>query len=206
MSNIDQELLNCFCDEASDLLVKWESICIKIEKATEEEKKPIYDELFRAAHNLKGSSRAVGLDAFGDFVHKIEDGISLLKSGESIANQEVIAALFAAQSMLMEWITSYKSGEEFKKDYKVFIIDYTSKFKGGQAPATQQQSPVKEEVKEQSFTPPTPPPQAQTFTKPTVSEKEKKQSPVKSNPDETVRVAARKLDQILEMVGELSIH
>ena len=88
-----------------------------MEKASDEEKKPIYDELFRSAHNLKCSSRAVGLDAFGDFVHKIEDGISLLKSGESKAHQEVIAALFAAQSMLMEWITSYKTGEEFKKDY-----------------------------------------------------------------------------------------
>ncbi len=209
MSEIDQELLNCFCDEASDLLVKWEGICIKMEKASDEEKKPIFDELFRAAHNLKGSSRAVGLDAFGDFVHKIEDGISLLKSGESKATPDVIAALFSAQSMLLEWITSYKSGQEFSKDYKAFIVEYSAKFKGEKTTTkTEPQAPKVEAISESA------PkddhkveqPKVVATPKQATQEKTTKQAQPKSNPDETVRVAARKLDQILEMVGELSIH
>ena len=72
---IDQELLICFLDEALDSLSQWERACLDLETLPAPE---VYQTLFRAAHNLKGASRTVGLEQFGAFVHCVEDLIKLL--------------------------------------------------------------------------------------------------------------------------------
>ena len=64
MSEIEDRFLNIFLDEAQDLLETWEKACLQIDR---EPSKEGFVELFRVAHNLKGSSASVGLSKFSSF-------------------------------------------------------------------------------------------------------------------------------------------
>ena len=66
MSEFDEELIKSFLEEASDLLGQWEGLCLKLEKEVTSD---TLNALFRIAHNIKGSSRAVGLSEVGKFIH-----------------------------------------------------------------------------------------------------------------------------------------
>ncbi|MCX6119801.1 MAG: chemotaxis protein CheA [Proteobacteria bacterium] len=123
---IDAEFLAMFLDEATELLEQWESSCLKLEQNPKPE---IINELFRAAHNLKGSARSVGLDTFGAFVHKIEDFISLMKNNEIIVDSDSVALTLESQKHLLDWINELKSNSDAVKDLPDFLgqLDHCAK-------------------------------------------------------------------------------
>ena len=82
-----KEFILTFIEEAKDTLELWEKTCLELEKNPNPES---IKNLFRFAHNLKGSSRSVNLNAFGTFIHKIEDLITLLRD-EKIPNKPLTA-------------------------------------------------------------------------------------------------------------------
>ncbi len=58
LHRMSQELVEVFLEEAQDLLVTWERCVLELQKKSDIDR---WNELFRAAHNLKGSSQSVGL-------------------------------------------------------------------------------------------------------------------------------------------------
>jgi two-component system chemotaxis sensor kinase CheA len=208
---MDLELLSCFCDEAQDLLVRWEGLCLEMSKNHQPAQ---FDELFRLAHNLKGSSRVVGLESFGNLVHRVEDGITVLKKGQIQISATIIQKLLKAQELLLNWITELKKDPNYEVEYQHFLEGYADVFLAHhQGTSTEtvvpsmpvQESPVAvvEEVHPEPAAPVEAPvavaAQKRNPTPRTVEEK-------KINLDETVRVSARKIEQLLEIMGELSIH
>lgn len=186
---LDLELVNCFVEEATDLLATWEGVCLKLEKgATADD----LNSLFRCAHNLKGSSRSVGLEAFGAFVHKIEDGISILKEDPSRVTKPVLLLLLKAQAMLLQWIGEVRTNPTFALSYESFVAEYQEGLSGSAPAEATESKPNSDQAHAQSSSP--------------VVEKKPTTQATNGIPDETLRVSAKKLDQILEMVGELSIH
>jgi two-component system, chemotaxis family, sensor kinase CheA len=107
---IDQDFLAIFLDEAVEILERWEASCLELEKQSSTE---TLNALFRSAHNIKGSSRSVGLEAFGAFVHKVEDLITKLKNNELNVSSEIISVLFDAQKILADWIEKLRETQEF---------------------------------------------------------------------------------------------
>jgi two-component system chemotaxis sensor kinase CheA len=107
---IDNEILMFFLDEATDNLTTWEKECFSLERKTGSTD---YDAIFRCAHNLKGSSKSVGLMAFGDIVHKIEDVISYARKNKIPYEANLGKFLFDAQSFLLDWINQLKNDNSF---------------------------------------------------------------------------------------------
>ena len=211
---MDLELLSCFCDEAQDLLVRWEGLCLEMSKNPSPAQ---FDELFRLAHNLKGSSRVVGLESFGNLVHRVEDGITDLKKGQVSLSPTIIKQLFKAQEILSSWIGELKKDPTHEVEFQYFLEGYADAFLSQQvdSPAMQQPPPasapyalvtpaapavaVAPAVTESSATTQAEVAFSHGVPRPEVQEK-------KVNIDETVRVSARKIEQLLEIMGELSIH
>ena len=106
---IDTEFISIFLDEATDTLDKFERACLDLETNPGHE---TYDEMFRAAHNLKGASRAIGLEAFGEFVHRLEDLIQLVIEGALELSPELIATFLEAQVLLQKWVTGLRTNPE----------------------------------------------------------------------------------------------
>ena len=100
-SEIDLELLTCFIDETIDSLEMWERCCFDLESRGSAPE--ILSALFRAAHNIKGASRAVGLESFGAFVHSVEDVIQAIQKSSIKVDPFTVGFLLKAQAVLTDW-------------------------------------------------------------------------------------------------------
>lgn len=101
MSELDNEFLDIFLDEAEDLLETWEQACNALAKSPSKDR---IDELFRVAHNLKGSSASVGLVEFSNFVHKVEDCITLVKNDDYPVNDNFLSIISDCLEVYTGWI------------------------------------------------------------------------------------------------------
>ena len=110
------QFLQVFLDEAAEMLERWEAACLELERSVSDE---TIDALFRQAHNLKGSSRSVGLEAYGAFVHLVEDVITLVKSRKLPCTPELIGLLLECQSTLMAWTEGLRDNPEHQVDTAV---------------------------------------------------------------------------------------
>ena len=222
MENIDNELLLAYCDEATDLLINWESVCLELNKNITNE---LYQELFRIAHNMKGGSRAVGLTEYGNLVHHVEDGITLLRDGKVSATSKIISALLEAQNILLDWTTQLKTNSSYNVDFKEFIARYESLFKEDNTVANEPKdelaaldfsAPIdfdnlelgdkKPELIAAEKAPENSKVQEEKVVTPAANKKKPAGAARNSNANETIRISAQKLDQLLQAIGELSIH
>lgn len=230
---IDQELLNCFIGEATDSLSEWERVCLTIDDSASKE---TFDSLFRVAHNIKGASRAVGLEEFGTFVHEVEDIINFLRRDEYPMFPGIASVLLESQSILMEWLEGLKQDPKFVPELsavrkKLTLLRVPS---GGHDHATPAQAGHKNDAPAASKGPvdeleaifmaaqadaqkAAEPPKEEVSAlvetpkeaakPPTVAPKKDAKSQAAINrADETIRVAASKLDELIQLIGELSIH
>ncbi len=91
MDDFELELKQGFLEEAGDLLTKAEEAFLGLEQ--DKGNTSILDEIFRIAHNLKGTSKAVGFDQMSELVHIAEDLILKIKDG-SVELTDGIVTIF----------------------------------------------------------------------------------------------------------------
>src|SRR5689334_5828579 len=92
MMNEDMsQFLGVFLDEATEQLEMLERDILKLEQ---EPSQKLLQEIFRAAHTLKGSSRAMGYTAMGELTHAMEDVFDRMRHEELGVSSELINALF----------------------------------------------------------------------------------------------------------------
>ena len=224
MSNeIDLELLTCFIDETVDSLILWERCCFDLEsKGASPE---TLNALFRAAHNIKGASRAVGMLGYGEFVHKVEDVIQALQKGHIRPDAEIVTFLLQAQATLLDWAEKLRDNQEYSPETQE-LVSRSLKLLGKRESLPEQRpaSPKSVETESETIS------SAEELDKliaemqlqmvaeeaktiPTIATKSEPQpkliateeAPTPKS-DETIRVAASKLDDLIQSIGELSIH
>lgn len=200
---IDKEFLSIFLDEAEEMLGVWEQCCLKIERS------PSINDLnalFRSAHNLKGSSRSVGLEQVGGFIHTAEDLITRLQKQEIKVTPEHIAALLEAQKCLSEWITELRTNSSYIHEYqkigaKIQALTTLGKEAipqgGGSAFGLFDEEPQVTQGTLQKKDAPSPGSEgAEGATSPSSL----------SKVDSSIRVALDKIDQLIRISGELVIQ
>ena len=79
MDSFEQELKAGFLEEATQLLTEAEQCFLLLESNPGDI--TTLEKIFRIAHNIKGSSKAVGFDALGAFTHEFESFMLKCKSG-----------------------------------------------------------------------------------------------------------------------------
>lgn len=88
-----REYIALFLEEAAEQINVLEQDILQLEESPSEE---ILNEIFRAAHTLKGSSRAMGFTAMGELTHAMEDVFDALRKGEIDVDTEMVNRLFEA--------------------------------------------------------------------------------------------------------------
>ncbi len=101
MPDIASELVQEFAEEARELLADWERCVLDLDRGTDP---AAIEKLSRIAHNLKGTSHAIGLKPYGDFLHKVEDLIALLQSKKITLSGSNLELLLSTQNVLLTWI------------------------------------------------------------------------------------------------------
>lgn len=107
MDEFEQELKIDFLDEAQELLASTEQAFLRLE--ADRSDPSLMDEIFRFAHNLKGTSRAVGFGVVAEFTHELENLILKIKQGEVNVTDEVVTILLSANDQIAIMIEELKS-------------------------------------------------------------------------------------------------
>ena len=114
MDDFEKELKVGFLDEAAQLLADAEQCFLQLE--SEKQDGEILDKIFRLAHNLKGSAKAVGFESMGAFAHVFESFLLKMKTGEIPKISVVINLMLRCNDHLNEMVTTLKADMEAMVD------------------------------------------------------------------------------------------
>lgn len=106
MDRFEQEIKAEFVEEASRLLVEAEQCFLLLESNPQDT--ATLGNLFRIAHNIKGSSKAAGFDALGAFTHALESFMLQCKSGQIPILPGTISLLLKCNDHIRQYIDVLK--------------------------------------------------------------------------------------------------
>ncbi len=113
--NVDTtEYLGVFIDESNEHLEVLYNQLLALEKNPNEKK--IIEEIFRAAHTLKGMSATMGFSDLANLTHKLENVFDAIKYEKVTVNVEMMDILFAAVDHLNEMVEDISSGGDGTRD------------------------------------------------------------------------------------------
>ena len=145
MDDFEREIKVCFLDEAGQSLSDTEQCFLALEANPKDADN--LNLIFRLAHNLKGSSKAVGFDEMGHFTHEFETFILKIKNNEMEATGDIVSFLLRCNDFLKNMVDGYKADLEAKFDTQSLISEMLQ-LQSGQAAA-----PVAEPVPEEAPAP-----------------------------------------------------
>ncbi len=170
----NEELLKDFFAEAEQQVETLESNVLVIEN--DPTNHDAIDEIFRAAHTLKGGSATVEMNELSSFTHKVEDVLDEIRSDRLAVTEPVVDVLLSSIDVIKAMMEARRNGEVYSEDVteienklKSYIPEKGDKKNGHKPPAgTGPSIPVHEEkaAPAQSSTNPSP------FVYPELSESE----------------------------------
>jgi two-component system, chemotaxis family, sensor kinase CheA len=105
-----KEIVDEFMIEADEIIAKLDEDMVKLEKNSADLN--LLNEIFRAAHTIKGTSGFLGLDKVSELTHKMEDVLNKLRKGELKTNPVIIDALLQAIDTLKLLLEDLRSGKD----------------------------------------------------------------------------------------------
>lgn len=110
----NEELLKDFFSEAEQQVEKLESNILVIENDPGNHE--AIDEIFRAAHTLKGGSATVEMTELSSFTHVVEDLLDELRSGTIGVSEPVIDVLLSAIDIIKAMLDARSNGSIYQED------------------------------------------------------------------------------------------
>jgi two-component system chemotaxis sensor kinase CheA len=231
----DQELLEGFLAETTELLEKLDDDLIALEKSSDDPE--LMNRIFRSIHTVKGASSFLGFDLLVRVTHKTEDVLNRLRKGEITLSSETMDVILEATDLVKTLVSDIKAGEIVDREIET-TVNKLIPFLSDQPPVQQQttQSATAPAPPESAAEPavhgtpaadqaasttdstpePEPPPSAAMPPAPIrpAPEASKKTAPPKTNEkgsddlsdNTTVRVDVKRLDDLMNQVGELVLE
>lgn len=115
MDDFEKELKLGFLDEAMQSMADAEQCFLSLENNPDDVEN--LNKIFRLAHNLKGSSKAVGFSELGAFTHEFETFILKVKNKDLEMSSGVIDLLLRANDFVLVMINGLKDNMEAKFEF-----------------------------------------------------------------------------------------
>lgn len=242
----DQELLDGFLAETTELLEKLDDDLITLEKASGDA--DLMNRIFRSIHTIKGASSFLGFDLLVKVAHKTEDVLNRLRKGELAVTPELMDVILEATDLVKLLVSDIKAGEIQERETEgtinkllPFLLDAVGAPEPAAAPQQPPaQPPLQSDDSTEAAAAPTSPatadspaasaaPEASTDSAPvpppasapvpalkSASDAAQKKAPPPPKPVEgkgddlsdntTVRVDVKRLDDLMNQVGELVLE
>lgn len=207
MEDFERELKVGFLEEASQALADVEQCFLELERNPGDPEN--LNKIFRLAHNLKGSSRAVGFDEMGLFTHAFESFILRIKNGELAPTKNAVNLLLRANDHIRSMVESYKSDLSATIGSSALVPEMEGFVDGAEAlsePPPQESaatapSPAFDDSPV-TLEPTSDPPQASV---PEAAPRKPAMSRASAGTDESIRVALAKVEKLIDHIGEMVI-
>jgi len=146
----NEELLKDYFMEAQAQIEVLERNILVLEN--DPENKESIDEIFRAAHTLKGNSGAVEMFEIAEFTHQMEDLLDEIRAEKVSVNSEIIDTMLESIDIVKAMIESRMAGEIYSEDY-INVKDRLKSFMTGtghgkaKSPSKKEEAPAKKPAK-----------------------------------------------------------
>ncbi len=117
----DEETLKMYVEESLEHLADIETNLLIIEENGKDINEELVNNVFRAAHSIKGGAGFMGLSTIKDLSHKIENILGMVRTYELVPTPESINILLLSFDKLRELISDIKNSNE---------IDISSEIEG----------------------------------------------------------------------------
>ncbi|HHV79619.1 MAG TPA: chemotaxis protein CheA [Firmicutes bacterium] len=107
---ITQELRQAFISEAQEYVQRLNDCLLELEKNSGDA--DALTEMFRAAHSLKGMAATMGLDGMADFTHEVESVMQAIKDGKIALDEEDTCLFFAAVDAIENMLDQFAAGND----------------------------------------------------------------------------------------------
>lgn len=108
----DDETLQMYIEESLDHLADIESDLLTIEEAGENIDLDLVNNVFRAAHSIKGGAGFMGLTTIKDLAHHLENVLGLVRNKELIPDSEIISVLLKGFDELETLLNNIESSND----------------------------------------------------------------------------------------------
>jgi len=169
--------LEAFATEVRERLQQMEQALLEMERAPGTVSPELLNEMFRAAHTVKGAAAAMEFTDIATLAHRLESCFDMLRSGKASVTTEVVDAMLAAVDALGKMVGSCVEGQATEVDADSACSLLESAMSGQDAAS----SP------------------AQTATTTTVE----RMTTAQPERIESIRVKVDQLDALVDLVGEL---
>lgn len=105
-----------FLTECNDLLIEMESALLRLEG--DPDNSDLINEVFRAAHTIKGTGGVFGFDDVVEFTHVIENALDKIRGGEVRLNSELVAVLLSLRDQMEIVVEHAVNGEILDDEVK----------------------------------------------------------------------------------------
>ncbi len=214
--DFEKELKTGFLEESTQLLLDAEQCFLALEANPSDPE--LLDKIFRLAHNLKGSAKAVGFMEVGEFTHQLESLLLKLKKQEIQVDASAVTLLLKCNDRLQKVLGDLKNDLGAAVDCSDLMREISDLLQGQTtsappAPAVESIEPPSP-TEEETLTPtevqqallPSGPIQPEPILAPPPPEQNKpKASSAPASKDESIRVSLARLEKLMNNVGELVI-
>jgi len=127
----DQELLEGFLTETSELLEKMDDDLVALEKRPQDTE--LLNSIFRSIHTVKGASSFLGFELLVKITHKTEDVLNRLRKEELRVDTEIMDVILEAVDHVKLLVNDIRNGEIIERELGE-IIDKLLPYISGTVP------------------------------------------------------------------------
>lgn len=152
MDDFERELKVGFLDEAAAAVEEAEQCFLQLESNSNDP--DTIAKIFRLAHNLKGSSKAVGFDDMGEFTHHFENLLLKIKDGTLQVSAPIVNLLLKCLDNVKHMIETLRGDLEARFDSSGLLHEIEQAIQGNLGEAA---APEPEPHAQEAAPPPAPP-------------------------------------------------
>jgi two-component system chemotaxis sensor kinase CheA len=123
----DDETLQMYIEESLDHLGDIESDLLTIEEAGENIDLDLVNNVFRAAHSIKGGAGFMGLTTIKDLAHHLENVLGLIRNRELIPDSTRISVLLKGFDQLENLLKNIETSNEVDVSYHITALENITK-------------------------------------------------------------------------------
>ncbi|HVP06242.1 MAG TPA: chemotaxis protein CheA [Candidatus Acidoferrum sp.] len=212
-----KEIIDDFLVETDELLNSLDTNLVKLETAPSN--LDLLNEIFRAAHTIKGTSSFLGFEQVTNLTHKMEDILNKLRKAEMVVTPDIMDLMLESLDILKLLVSNIREKNDEIVDLTEILARLVAADSGQSVPAVSTaptgRAPV--EKKAVSTTRPVSEQKSPAVTvdggeaapestneSPEAAAKSGKRSLIeKRSSDQTIRVDVDRLDSLMNLMGEL---
>lgn len=194
--DIDQAMVGEFVTECTELLEMAEGALLDLEEAPDDDE--LVNKIFRAFHTIKGTSAFMGLEPMSEFTHHLETVLSMVRDGDisfDTACADISLEAIDIIVKMLDVVEKSKGGDHLPKPMNLVLLTKVLKRIADEEitpdKALEDAGGIQYEM-----------PEEQTATQSNETEKSGSDD---SQTESSVRVNVSRLDQLIDMIGELVI-